>query len=298
MICYKRFYLARQRQYKKTKEGNIVKAEKTGYLHKEYEIFYLETTEYREFSYHYHEFYKILIFLRGKVEYFVEGKLYYLQPNDIVLIRPGDIHRPVLTSQEAYERIILYISPAFFDTWKKRGYSFLRPFDLVYEHDTNVLHLPQHEIMPFYDYIKTSLHKEEFANDLLTRSHFFQYMIHLNRLCDALLENQILPAGISNKKILDIISYINENISLPLDIDGIARHFYWSRSYLMHYFKKETGLTLGNYITDKRMYLAQKYLKEGGSVTDAWMRSGYQDYQTFYKAFKKKFKVSPSAYRK
>ena len=100
---------------------------------------------------------------------------------------------------------------------------------------------------------------------------------------------QILNRGISNKKILDIISYINEQLEQPLDIEMIANHFYWSRSYLMHFFKKETGLTLGHYITDKRMYLAQKKLTQGCSVTEAWMHSGYRDYQTFYKAYKKKF---------
>ncbi len=274
-----------------------MKAEKTGYLHNEFKIFYLETTEFRDFSYHYHEFYKLLIFLQGEVEYFVEGKTYYLQPNDIVLIRPGDIHRPVLTGRKPYERIILYISPAFFDKWRDRGYSFLRPFDIAYKHDTNVLHLPQRELTQFYEYIKTSLYQEEFANDLLTRSQFFQYIIQLNRFCDVVMEKEILPAGISNKKILDIISFINENIEQPLDIDTIACHFFWSRSYLMHYFKKETGLTLGNYITDKRMYLAQKFLKEGGSVSEAWNQSGYHDYHTFYKAFKKKFGISPSEYK-
>ena len=275
-----------------------MKAEKTGYLHREYEIFYLETTEFQEFSYHYHEFYKILIFLQGDVEYFVEGKTYYLQPNDIVLIRPGDIHRPVLTTKKRYERIILYLSSTFFEAWKDNGFSFLRPFELVYENGSNVLTLPQPELITFYDYIKSSLHKKEFANELLTRCQLIQYLIHLNRICKDGTKRASLPTGISDKKILDIISFINQNIDKPISIDEIARHFFWSRSYLMHYFKKKTGLTLGNYITDKRLYLAQKSLKQGFSVSEACVHSGYHDYQTFYKAFRKKFGISPSEYGK
>ncbi len=66
---------------------------KRGYLNTDFRIFHLKDTLKNEFEFHYHEFHKITIFLKGNVRYFVEGKSYELEPYDIVLVNRNDIHR-------------------------------------------------------------------------------------------------------------------------------------------------------------------------------------------------------------
>ena len=56
--------------------------EKTGYLHSNFKMFHLIDSERKDFSYHYHDFNKILIFLSGDVTYSIEGRSYDLEPND------------------------------------------------------------------------------------------------------------------------------------------------------------------------------------------------------------------------
>ena len=88
---------------------------KTGYLKDDFRLFHITDEEEHSFSYHYHDFYKILIFIRGDVTYHIEGKSFDLKPYDIVLVNAGEIHKPVINSRSVYERMILYISPAFMD---------------------------------------------------------------------------------------------------------------------------------------------------------------------------------------
>ena len=71
---------------------------KTGYLHDNFKIFHLTDTDKKEFSFHYHDFNKILILLNGDVTYTIEGRSYSLAPNDIVFVNAGEVHKPNIES--------------------------------------------------------------------------------------------------------------------------------------------------------------------------------------------------------
>ena len=92
---------------------NMNSYEKKGYLSADYKLFHIADRQDREFSFHYHDFYKIIFFLKGKVTYCIEGKSYELSPYDIVLVAKDEIHRPVVDPDTEYERIVLYLSQSF-----------------------------------------------------------------------------------------------------------------------------------------------------------------------------------------
>ena len=49
---------------------------KKGYLNSEFRLFHLTDRETREVEYHYHEFDKITIIIKGQFSYMKEGKSY------------------------------------------------------------------------------------------------------------------------------------------------------------------------------------------------------------------------------
>ncbi len=95
---------------------------KKGYLNSEFRLFHLTDQETREVEYHYHDFDKITIFIKGNVNYMVEGKSYELIPYDIVLVKHNDIHRLIVDNSTVYERIIVYISPNFINAYQTDSY--------------------------------------------------------------------------------------------------------------------------------------------------------------------------------
>ena len=60
--------------------------EKRGYLDREFRLFHLRGQLADPVAYHYHEFCKVLLFLKGEAEYVIEGRTYKLRPGDIVLV--------------------------------------------------------------------------------------------------------------------------------------------------------------------------------------------------------------------
>lgn len=70
--------------------------EKTGYLTKPYKMFHITDKSKLDIPFHYHDFHKILIHIKGNVSYCIEGRNYKLQPYDIVLVNAGEVHRPIL----------------------------------------------------------------------------------------------------------------------------------------------------------------------------------------------------------
>ena len=77
-------------------------------------------------------------------------------------------------------------------------------------------------------------------------------------------------------------------------IDLIAGQFYISKYYMMRLFKQETGYTLGQYISQKRLLLAKELLSTGAPGPQVCYDCGFKDYSTFSRAYKQLFGVTPS----
>ena len=133
----------------------------------------------------------------------------------------------------------------------------------------------------------------EYANELFLDTLFIEFMVHLNR---ASLTNKIeyISTNSSNQKIIDIIDYLNKNLTKDINIDLLADTFYISRYHLMHTFKKATGYTIGEYIKTKRLLYARDLIQNGKGITDACYACGFKNYSTFLRAYRKNFGCSPS----
>lgn len=127
---------------------------KTGYLNSDFKFFHLKDNTRRDFSFHYHDFNKILLFLQGDVTYTIEGKSYELQPYDLVLVRAGEIHRPVIHSESTYERIILYLSPEFIAQYGGESDDLEKCFTLAADASAHVLRIPYFKGSALYHTIK------------------------------------------------------------------------------------------------------------------------------------------------
>lgn len=271
--------------------------EKRGYLNSEFRIFHLTDQISTEFKYHYHEFHKITIFISGKAQYYIEGKTYDLLPYDIILVNRNDIHRVIVDSSVPYERIIVYISPGFVEAYKNEEYDLSYCFQRAKEEHSNVLRIPSLEkstLFKITNRLERSFDDTEYASSLYRQILFLEFMIQLNR--SAIKERiEFLNTELYNEKVMNILQYINEHLTEHLTIDSLASHFFISKYYMMRLFKSETGYTIGNYITYRRLLLARELITSGTPVTEACFSVGFHDYSTFSRAYKSEFKEPPRA---
>lgn len=270
--------------------------QKTGYLNSDFRIFHLTSTEARDFQSHYHDFHKLLIFESGSVSYYIEGETYQLQPYDIVLVPAGEVHRPVIHDDSPYHRLIVYISPDFFERYQDHGIDLSHCFSLCSGCNSHVLRIRRFRDSRLYPlFLELSHAAKEDADamsDLYQNSVLLQFLILLIRLSQGNDISYPAASG-ANTQVLRVLSYINQNLKEPLSIDQIANACYLNRSYLMHLFRRETGYTILSYITEKRLFAARSLIQSGSSVTEACLQSGFSGYTAFYRAYRKKFGESP-----
>lgn len=94
--------------------------------------------------------------------------------------------------------------------------------------------------------------------------------------------------------ISEILEYINRNLSEDLSIETLCDKFYLSKSRLITRFKQVTGMPPHQYINKKRIALASSLISSGASANIAATKSGFVDYSSFYRVYKKEFGVSPN----
>lgn len=268
---------------------------KKGYLNSEFRLFHLTDRETHEVEYHYHDFDKITIFIKGNVSYLIEGKTYDLQPYDIVLVKHSDIHRLTVDNSTDYERIIIYISTNFTEAYKTDSYDLNYCFRKAEQERSNVLRIPSLEKSSLFGAItrlEKSFSDNGYASELYRQVLFLEFMIHLNR---AAQKNtlEFLDTEKRNSKMNQILQYINSHLTEDLSIGKIAEKFYISRYYMMRQFKQETGYTMGRYIAQKRLLLAKELILSGVPSTQVCFDCGYRDYSTFSRAYRDMFGESP-----
>ena len=269
--------------------------EKTGYLNSNFKIFHLVDKGMTPIGFHFHDFHKILLLMKGNVSYCVEGRTYDLQADDIVFVPAGEVHRPVLHDTAIYERIIIYISKDYLNTYRTDNYDLAQCLIEAHQKQSHVLRVPAFgttKLGQIVRELEQSLDSNEYANELYHNLLFLEFMIQLNRVAihDGI---EYLSNSSSNKKMIDVIDYLNEHLTDDLSIDFLAETFYLSRYHLMHAFKEETGYTIGNYLSTKRLLLARDRIRQGEPITNVCYECGFRNYSTFSRAYKKSFGCSP-----
>jgi two-component system, response regulator YesN len=93
--------------------------------------------------------------------------------------------------------------------------------------------------------------------------------------------------------------YISQNMGYDLTRESIAKEFYLNPDYLARIFKKETGLSISDYLIQERIRIAKDLLVNSDMpVKEIVSRVGYSNFSYFSKIFKEISGLNPLAFRK
>ena len=269
--------------------------EKKGYLYDDFKMFRVADKR-TDYEYHYHDFYKLLIFIKGNVKYSIEGKSYKLKPFDMVLVPPGAIHKPDVCGDEVYERIVFYISGEYLEKHRTDEYDLEYCFMRAKEEGSSVVRFPamlNTRLLSIVEEIEANGQEDtKYAARLYANILFMEFFVLVNRACYD--KTGTFDHSVNfNQKMIDLLRYLGEHLTEDLTIEELADHFYISKFHMMRQFKEETGYTIHQYITEKRVLLAKSLMAGGMSATEACYASGFKDYSTFSRAYKKRTMKSP-----
>lgn len=96
----------------------------------------------------------------------------------------------------------------------------------------------------------------------------------------------------------DIIDYVKQNITKPLQVSDVAAYFNYNESYLSHFFTSVAGLPLKQLILNLKVDAANILLVDTNkTISEISDELSFSSAQHFVKVYKKKTGLTPTAYR-
>ena len=231
----------------------------------------------------FHECYEIYLLLGGEVEFVNNHTRQTIKPFQVIIIPPGEYHQFIVTDDiDNYERCVLNIYPDFFqgDILK----------EALAEKELLLLD-PSHRIVKSFIYLNecaVNISENDFPYILSAVATDVVFCIKNNRDARKLSEGGLRPLS------LRVMHYIDAHYDKPLDLKLLSREFNFSVSSLCHIFKKDFGVSIKKYVTQKRLNASNLSLRNGENAEEVCAKYGFAGYSVFYRAYKKHFGMAPS----
>ncbi len=115
----------------------------------------------------------------------------------------------------------------------------------------------------------------------------------------ALLDEKEKPANATDHEMIQYLEYLDSHFYEAKDIGEAAHRLGISRRSFTERFRKTAGVTWLEYVRSKAIdHAANLLLETTAPITSVAFECGFSDLSTFYRQFKAKRGVSPSAWRR
>ena len=144
------------------------------------------------------------------------------------------------------------------------------------------------------------LHNESLYSRRMVAAYLIQMLITAQRILSKFQRTTYfgnMESDTMNRAVCLACEYIEKHIYEKIVIRDVSSAIGYNYSYLSDVFKKDLGVTISGYITEKKVQKAIELMKfENLSFTDVARKLNYGSAQSFNKVFKRITGYSPSAF--
>lgn len=259
-------------------------------------VFSHRMTEYTKENFnerlHSHDFFEIVFYLSGSVEYVNRDLVNTPLRGNMIINLPGDAHTTRLISDGIYERYVLYFDKEFLyyvggELPLLRYLEGISDFVFGFDNDTHerLVYLLRSAETAFEENDELSL-SAAYA-DILS---VFAIICKYSRPSD---EVRNIP-----ENVLKIKQYIDQNASSIVDVNSLADVFFYSREHLSRIFKRYFNIPVSDYVCICKINRSKLLLRHGMKISTVSELCGFGTQTSFLRAFKKFAKTTPSEYIK
>ncbi|AOA01157.1 AraC family transcriptional regulator [Carnobacterium maltaromaticum] len=257
---------------------------------------------------HWHKEIEIIYVKEGNVNIGVNDVPIQLKRNDIYFINGGDVHY-FLASPES-ERIVIQFDLSFFQdisSLEKTSKEMRNLFSSIVQASS----LWSQEVADQMRQLLMTVHEENNERKsgyrYVIKAKMFEMLAILSREVpqnenwnDQVREEISSTKQMENLERLDkIFMYIEAHYQDTITLNDISAYMGFSSFYFTKFFKKNTGTTFIQFLTEYRLNKAKWILlNEDATVTEVAERTGFSSVKTFHHQFKDLMGISPLKYKK
>ena len=267
-------------------------------LARDFEVYYYSDLRFSSVGRHSHGYTEVYLFCEGEVDMEIRGRRHPLRPGDVLALPPGTEHRAIVRGGEApYRRFVFWLSEDFCEVLRAESPDYLYFFDRAREKNDFVFPMDPLEFNSLRSQLFTlleELHTDRFGRDAQIGLHVRSLLLTLSRAVWQRSRRQTKREMRSSYQL--ITDYIAENLSGDLSLDALSRELFLNKFHIAHLFQENTGLSVHQYITKKRLAACVDAMQSGQRIHEVCHAFGFLNYSSFYRAFLKEYGCSPSAY--
>jgi AraC-like DNA-binding protein len=251
---------------------------------------------------HWHDEMELIYIKKGTCTVTVDFRNFVVSAPSLVLILPGQLHAigQHEHSSVEYENIIFHpgmLIPKNIDSCSR---DYIQPL-LRGQIAVPTIFTPD---APYYKEVIAPIDAcDEVSGsrpqgyELLIKSMLFQFFFVLNNRCRNLTQPQ------KNRKALDrmklVLKHVENHYAEKITIAGISDVAGFSESHFMRYFRDTMGTSFIDYLKDYRLAMAARLLSASdASILEIAEDVGFESLSYFNRAFKKRYGMTPTQYRK
>ena len=257
--------------------------------------------DFYEVPNHWHNEMEIIYIKKGKGTVSIDMHSHYVEAGDIIIVIPGQLHSISQLDKYSmeYENIIFstdMLISKISDTLESDFFIPLLAGNIAIK---NLITADD----DIYNELALCLNKADNICRTFPKGYKLALKACLYEFFFVIYTNsEEISETKSNKnvdRIKTILNYLEANYRHDISIEEIADVCGFSSSHFMKFFKKNMGDSFINYLNDYRLSMAARtLLSSDDNIIDIAADCGYDNLSYFNRIFKKKYGVTPSAYRK
>lgn len=245
---------------------------------------------------HSHPYHELVLPIGGStVRYSIDGSVYLVHVGELIYFPAQIYHAGIFNIDNDHsDRLVFQIDDALWQACRRNA----NLKNAAWMHSITVLDpdvCNKWDFQSLFVRMAQSLELPAQMRDIVFEAQVSEMMLLITLATGS---GQTTAPSSTNVLVQRAVSYLQAHYQDPtLTTVKLAQELYASREHLSRAFKECTMESIHSYMTHLRMQHCRKALEDGVSVLNACTESGFPDYSSFLKTFRRLYGITPAEYR-
>lgn len=242
---------------------------------------------------HFHDVNEIIFSNNDAATFLLNRNAYPLHRGSLVFVARGALHQKYNALDGPIDSYVLHYDPLILKDVSSASSNLYAAFAGA----NTCLNLTPEALESIYPLFRQFLTTgNDFGSDIYFVTLLVQILLRIYPLLQQSTQDDSTLYFRDDAQLAPLLDYIDSHLSENLTLDHLASHFFTSKYTMCHSFKRKTGLTIVTYVNMNRIRLSCILLKQGVSVQETAIQSGFSSSEHFIRVFSKYVGTTPGRF--